>query len=97
MLSCHSHCRIEVSLAYLTCHSPGLTGREEFTLRGITTDLAPRQLLEVEARGAEGVKRFSVLVRVDNTTEATYLRHGGVLQMALRQMLKTDRTSEETQ
>ena len=73
-----------------TCQSLGLTGREEFFLRGIATGLAPGQLLGVEVRGAEGVKRFSVLVRVDNTTEAAYLRHGGVLQMVLRQMLKTD-------
>ena len=73
-----------------TCQSLGLTGREEFSLRGIAAGVAPGQLLEVEARGAEGVKRFAVLVRIDNTTEVAYLRHSGVLQMVLRQMLKTD-------
>jgi aconitate hydratase len=65
----------------------GLSGTEEFSLQGIAAGLVPGQLLEVEARGDERVKRFTVLARVDNTTETAYLRHGGVLQMILRQML----------
>jgi aconitate hydratase len=64
-----------------------LSGTEEFSVRGIVAGLKPGQLLEVEARGDREVKRFTVLARVDNTTEAAYLRHGGVLQMILRQML----------
>jgi aconitate hydratase len=70
--------------------SLGLSGREEFSIRGIATGLVPGQRLEVEARGPEETKRFTVLARVDNTTEAAYLHHGGVLQMVLRQMLKMD-------
>ena len=65
----------------------GLTGTEEFAVRGIAAGLAPGQRLAVEARGDDGVKRFSVLARVDNATEVAYLHHGGVLQMILRDRL----------
>lgn len=65
----------------------GLSGKEEFAISEIAAGLVPGQLLEVEARGDEGVKHFTVLARVDNTTEAACLCHGGVLQMILRQML----------
>ena len=70
--------------------SLGLSGREEFSVRGIATGLAPGQRLAGEARGPEGIKRFTVLARIDNIAEAAYLHHGGVLQMVLRQMLKSD-------
>lgn len=70
--------------------SLGLSGREEFSVHGIAAGLVPGQKLEGEARGPEGIKRFTVLARVDNTTEVAYLHHGGVLQMVLRQMLKLD-------
>lgn len=70
--------------------SLGLSGREEFSVRGIAAGLVPGQRLDVEAREPEGIKRFQVLARVDNTAEAAYLHHGGVLQMVLRQMLKSD-------
>lgn len=70
--------------------SLGLTGREAFSIRGIAAGLVPGGTLEVEARGSEGIKRFTVLARVDNTVEVAYLHHGGVLQMVLRQMLKVD-------
>ena len=65
----------------------GLTGAEEFTVRGIGVGLAPGQRLDVEARGDGGVIRFSVLARIDNATEVAYLHHGGVLQMILRARL----------
>ncbi len=67
--------------------SLGLSGKEKFSVRGIAAGLVPEQRLEVEARGLEGIKRFTVLARVDNTTEVAYLHHGGVLQMVLRQMI----------
>jgi aconitate hydratase len=70
--------------------SLGLSGREAFSVCGIAAGLVPGQRLEVEARRSEGKTRFTVLARIDNATEAAYLYHGGVLQMVLRQMLKTD-------
>jgi len=67
--------------------SLGLTGTEEFSVRGISDGLAPGQRLDVEARGDGSVIRFSVVARIDNVTEVAYLHHGGVLQMILRDLL----------
>ena len=68
--------------------SLGLTGRESFTIRGLAAGLAPKQLLTVEARRDDGaVVTFKVRARVDNATDLDYLRHGGVLQMVVRQLL----------
>jgi aconitate hydratase len=68
--------------------SLGLTGEEEFTVRGQEAGLRPGQELEVEAAGGDGqIKRFKAIVRVDNDTELEYMRHGGVLSMVLRQLM----------
>jgi aconitate hydratase len=68
--------------------SLGLTGEEEFTVRGLEAGLEPRQELEVETTNGGETKRFRAKVRVDNDTEMEYLRHGGVLSMVLRQLMK---------
>ena len=67
--------------------SLGLTGEEEFAIRGIAGGLRPHQELEVEARRDGEVKRFRVVARVENETEVGYLNHGGVLSAVLRQLL----------
>ncbi len=68
---------------------PELTGEESFTIRGIAAGLRPRQELEVEARSDDGrTKTFKVLARLDNQTDVEYLRHGGVLNMVLRQLMR---------
>jgi aconitate hydratase len=68
--------------------SLGLTGEEEYTVRGLEAGLRPGQELEVETKGADGsVKRFKTVARVDNDTELGYMRHGGVLSMVLRQLM----------
>jgi aconitate hydratase len=67
--------------------SLGLTGEEELAIRGLAAGVRPHQELEVEARGADGVKRFRVTSRVLNDTEVGYLRHGGVLTRVLRDLL----------
>jgi aconitate hydratase len=67
--------------------SLGLTGEEEFTVRGLEAGLQPGQELEVEAGRDGETRRFKVVVRIDNETELEYLRHGGVLPMVLRQLM----------
>jgi len=62
--------------------SLGLTGHEVYEISGLQT-LSARQTLSVKADG----KSFNVRVRVDTPEEMTYLRHGGILQYVLRQML----------
>jgi aconitate hydratase len=69
--------------------SLGLSGEEQFMIKGLHAGLNPRQLIEVEARSEDGaVKRFTVTSRLDNQTDVDYLRHGGVLPMVLRDLMK---------
>jgi aconitate hydratase len=68
--------------------SLGLTGTESFTIRGLAGGLRPRQEFEVEATGEDGkVRRFKAVARVENPTEVEYFRHGGVLNMVLRELM----------
>jgi aconitate hydratase len=64
----------------------GLTGRERYSILGIR-DLQPRQTVTVVAREENGnEKRFTAIARIDTPVEVEYYRHGGILQMVLRQM-----------
>ncbi len=69
-----------------SAESLGLDGRERYTIRGIG-GARPLGTLTVVARreGGEEV-RFEVTVRLDSDTDVEYLRHGGILQMVLRQL-----------
>jgi aconitate hydratase len=68
----------------------GLTGRETFDvlgLDGLTEEDWPRRVV-VEARSDDGTRvRFAVTVRLDNATEALYLRHGGILPYVARALV----------
>ena len=69
--------------------SLGLSGEEKFSIKGLAAGLSPRQRIEVEAASQDGaVKRFTVTCRLDNQTDVDYLRHGGVLPMVLRDLMK---------
>jgi aconitate hydratase len=61
----------------------GLTGREEFSIAGLADGLDIGQRLRVTADD----RSFEVLVRLDTPMEVTYIRHGGILQYVLRQLL----------
>jgi aconitate hydratase len=65
----------------------GLTGEESFTIRGLGT-LAPKAVLDVEARAANGgVTRFKVIARVDDPIDLDYMKNGGVLPFVFRELL----------
>ncbi len=66
----------------------GLTGRESFTVEGLTEGLAPRQRLVVRARSDEDgrERRFEVVSRLDGPIEVEYLREGGILPAVLRRL-----------
>jgi len=71
--------------------SLGLTGHEMFTIEGLSNDLKPRQKVTVKAKSADGTgseKTISMVARLDTPIEVEYYRHGGILQMVLREMLK---------
>ena len=68
--------------------SLGLTGDETFTITGITAGIQPRQSAKVSVRRPDGSQMaFETTVRIDAPAEVDYFRHGGILQMVLRQLL----------
>jgi aconitate hydratase len=67
--------------------SLGLTGREEFTIKGVDS-ITPGQTIEVVARSENGeTTTFRTHARVDNDTEVGYLHHGGILPLVLRELI----------
>jgi aconitate hydratase len=67
----------------------GLTGFESYDVIGIGEDLQPGQHLTVRATDKEGhAQTFVVVLRIDTPVEVNYYRHGGILQLVLRNMLK---------
>jgi aconitate hydratase len=70
-----------------SAESLGLDGRESFTIRGIA-GARPGGTLTVAARRGSGEEvRFDATVRLDSETDVDYYRHGGILQMVLRQLM----------
>ncbi|WP_411953243.1 aconitate hydratase AcnA [Alkalibacillus sp. S2W] len=69
--------------------SLGLTGEEHFDVH-VTEDVKPHDLVKVTATSLNGDKKeFEVTARFDSDVEVDYYRHGGILQMVLRQKLET--------
>ncbi|PLR78574.1 aconitate hydratase AcnA [Bacillus sp. V3-13] len=66
----------------------GLTGKEIIDVQ-IDENVRPRDFVKVTATDEDGNKlTFEVLVRFDSEVEIDYYRHGGILQMVLRDKLK---------
>jgi aconitate hydratase len=73
-----------------TRQSLGLTGFERYDIEGLDDTLKPRALLTVRATAPDGgTKTFQVRSRIDTPEEATYYRHGGILQYVLRQLARS--------
>ncbi len=69
----------------------GLDGTEELSITGLTefTGDGWPETASVKALRADGqATSFAVRVRVDTPTEATYIRHGGILPYVLRSSLQ---------
>jgi aconitate hydratase len=67
--------------------SLGLKGDETVTLRGLASDLKPRQRLEAEITSSDGkVQRVPLVCRIDTLDELEYFRNGGILHYVLRQL-----------
>jgi len=68
--------------------SLGLTGFETFEIQGVGDGMKPRAVLTVRALAPGGASTtFKVRSRVDTPEEATYYRHGGILQYVLRNLV----------
>jgi aconitate hydratase len=67
----------------------GLTGKETFNI-AIDENVKPRDFVKVTATDENGkVTEFEALVRFDSEVEIDYYRHGGILQMVLRDKLQS--------
>ncbi|GGI04645.1 aconitate hydratase [Egicoccus halophilus] len=69
--------------------SLGLTGEETFDISGVTAlnDGEIPSTVAVVARSQDGTEvRFDARLRIDTPGEATYYRHGGILQYVLRSL-----------
>ena len=66
--------------------SLGLNGREEISV-DINEDVQPHDIIKVHAKESGEVVDFDVIVRFDSQVEIDYYRHGGILQMVLRNKL----------
>ncbi len=69
--------------------SLGLTGKENFSITGISDGLSPLKMLEVKAIKEDGNRvSFSVVCRLDSEIEVEYYKNGGILHYVLRGFLK---------
>ena len=66
----------------------GLTGKETFNVE-IDETVQPHDLVKVTAVDEEGkITEFKAVARFDSEVEIDYYRHGGILQMVLRDKLE---------
>ncbi len=71
-----------------SAESLGLTGTETFEIN-IDETVQPNQLVNAKATRVDGSEvSFQVVARFDSEVEIDYYRHGGILQMVLRNKLK---------
>jgi aconitate hydratase len=71
-----------------TAESLGLTGKEIFTVTGISQGIKPLKQIQVTAKTESGSEiKFDVVARLDSLIEIEYYRNGGILQYVLRQFL----------
>lgn len=69
----------------------GLTGKEVFSITGITRDIMPLKEIQITAKNENGKEiNFQVIARLDSLIEIEYYRNGGILQYVLRQFLKNN-------
>lgn len=69
--------------------SLGLTGKEIFSIKGISEGLTPGKTVQVSAQKEDGsVIEFEAICRLNSQIEIEYYKNGGILQYVLRQFLK---------
>ncbi len=65
-----------------------LTGHETLSISGLSDDIHPHQMLDVEVQHADGThSHFQVLCRIDTLNEVEYFKAGGILHYVLRNLL----------
>ena len=65
-----------------------LTGHETLSILGLSDDIYPHQMLEVDVQHTDGTySHFQVLCRIDTLNEVQYFKAGGILHYVLRNLL----------
>ncbi|MGE8562572.1 MAG: aconitate hydratase AcnA [Acinetobacter bohemicus] len=65
-----------------------LTGYETLSILGLSDDIYPHQMLEVDVQHTDGTcSHFQVLCRIDTLNEVEYFKAGGILHYVLRNLL----------
>jgi len=71
--------------------SLGLTGRERFSISGLSKNLQAGKEMKIVAQPDKGREiAFSVTARLDSPVEVEYYRNGGILQTVLRNLLEDE-------
>ena len=65
----------------------GLTGRELYTIEGLSAGVKPGQRLKVRAEEGGRAREFVTVARIDTPDDVEYLRYGGILPYVLRELL----------
>lgn len=76
--------------------SLGIKGDEEFNLLGLEKIDTPREKMTLEIKGKEGVKKVSVISRLDTPSEIQYYRHGGILPFIYRRIIAEEGVKKGT-
>ena len=66
----------------------GLSGDELISIEGLEGDFSPSMTVTMRIKSGAGEKTVELLSRIDTDNEASYYRHGGILQYVLRKMLR---------
>jgi aconitate hydratase len=67
----------------------GLTGKEIFSIEGLSSSLQPRSEVVVTAALPKGRPIvFKAIVRLDTRIEVDYYANGGILHTVLRNMMR---------
>ncbi|MFV5592082.1 aconitate hydratase AcnA [Acinetobacter variabilis] len=65
-----------------------LTGHKTLSILGLSDDIHPHQMLDVEVQHTDGTySHFQVLCRIDTLNEVEYFKAGGILHYVLRNLL----------
>ncbi|MDD4597072.1 MAG: aconitate hydratase [Lentimicrobiaceae bacterium] len=65
-----------------------LSGKETFSITGISLDMEPLKKVQIIATSDAGEEiKFEAIARLDSKVEVEYYRNGGILQYVLRQFL----------
>ncbi len=75
----------------------GLDGTETYDVTGLSDGVEPGEEIPVKARKPDGQEiAFTTIARIDSPIDKEYLRHGGILQMVLRNLMKAPAPSAGT-